>query len=50
MRKLYWLLALGLIVMSFMPLWVDPYDHTVCVNFWGWLYRETHEAINGEKT
>ena len=49
MHKFLFFLALGLIIMSFLPFWSDPYDHSLAVDFWGWSKRELIEVVSGEK-
>lgn len=45
------LFAIGmfLLVLSFIPLLPDPYDHMVNVDFWAWLDRELTEVWSGER-
>lgn len=47
--KALFALALGLLVLSFIPFFPDPYEHSVCVDFWTWLNRELRELWSGER-
>jgi len=50
-----WLLLVGvglvtvLLILTFVPFWLDPYYHKSYVDFWFWASRELNELLRGEK-
>lgn len=42
------LTLLFFVVLSFLPLFLDPFYHEEKVNFWVWLIREIEEIESGE--
>jgi len=48
---LKWLVigAFALVILSFLPLFLDTYYHKSNVDFWVWAYREVWELQHGEK-
>lgn len=43
------IILLGLIVLSCLPLFKDPYYHRERINFWQWAHREIVETLTHER-
>jgi hypothetical protein len=48
-RQIVIIVAIILLVLSFLPLFLDPYYHKERVCFWTWVLREIDELQHGER-